>query len=159
MTASAEVSAPKQNVLQTASKSYSKVFSTKPKFRRLTWHKQQTVKTRVFALKESFFPTTEVSYAAAVQRMATLLGLVDDQTVLAYLGRPEHTKEQTIDQTVRYKGSGAIVNKRHYFKHRLPAKKGYIERFESGYVYVKDGKWWVHWNHQVQLTLPESEGS
>ncbi|MDI6905019.1 MAG: hypothetical protein QMD13_05980 [Candidatus Bathyarchaeia archaeon] len=90
--------------------------------------------------------------------MATLLGLVDDQTVLAYLGRPEYIKEQKIDQTVRYIKSGTVVNKRHYFRHRLKAKKGYIERFEAGYVYVKDGEWLVHWNHEVQLTLPESEG-
>jgi hypothetical protein len=144
-------------VLHIANKSYSKAFTTKPKLRRLAWHKQQTVRNRVFALKESFFPTTDVPYTAAVQRMATLLGLVDDQTVLAYLGRPGYTKYQTIDQTVLYRKSGKIIDKRHYFTHKLPAKKGYIERFEAGYVYVKDDEWWVHWNHKVQLTLPESE--
>jgi len=132
-----------------------KSFTTKPKLRRLVLHKQQTVRNRVCALQESFYSTSDVRYEAVRERMRSLLGLYDDQTVLAYLGRPSYQKDQTIEQTVIYKGSGARVEKRHFFRHKLPAKKGYVESLGLGYVFIKNGEWWIHWNHKKQLTLSD----
>lgn len=106
-------------------------------------------------MQESFYPTTDVHYNAAKQRMATLLGIVDDQSVLAYLGRPETVAKNRVSQTVRYH-SGAVVNKNHTFIRRLPAKKGYIEIFGLGHVYFKNDEWRIHWNHSEQSTLPLS---
>ena len=130
-----------------------KVFTNEPKIRRLTLHKQQAVRNRVYALQESFYPTKDVRYEAVKQRMAVLLGILDRMSVLAYLGRPESEQKSVMDQTVRYLKSGATVPKRHYFKRKLGAKKGYIEVFAVGYVYSKNGEWFIHWNHTEQLTL------
>lgn len=141
-------------------KSFSqKPFTTKPKIRRLTWHKQQTVRNRVYALQESFYPTKDVSYNAVKVRMASLLGIVDRSSVLAYLGRPKYEKHQEIDQTVHYIAASSRVRKRHRFTHKLPAKKGYIELFGLGYVYSVKSVWFIHWSHVEQLTLSQSEGS
>lgn len=129
-------------------------FTTEPKLRRLTWHKQQSVKNRACALQESFYPTTQVSYAAVKKRMASLLGIVDRASVLAYLGRPAYQKRQRLDQEVIYRRSGTIVNKTHTFIHRLPEKKGYIELFGLGYCYSVKDEWFIHWNHTTQETLP-----
>lgn len=132
-----------------------KNFTTEPKLRRITWHRLQTVRTRVHVLREYFYPRADVLYSAVVQKMTTSMGLVDRTTHLAYLGRPKTTKEQKIDQTVRYLKAGTTIHKRHYFKQKLPARKGYIERFEVGYPYFdKDGSLWIHWNHARQLELP-----
>jgi len=137
---------------------YSRVFTTEPKIRRVIWHKQLTVRTRATVLQESFYPTADVPYSAVRQRMAALLGIVDDQSVLAYLGRPETVSRNNVGQIVRY-ASGATVNKRHTFIRLLPVKKGYIEVFGLGYVYVKNDEWWVHWNHDVQSELLVSDQS
>jgi len=89
--------------------------------------------------------------------MASLLGIVDRKSVLAYLGRPKCTSQGVMDQTVRYLKSGVTVPKRHYFTRKLAAKKGYIEVFGLGYVYQQDGEWFIRWNHTNQLTLQQSE--
>lgn len=150
-----EVPPPRQEALQRIDKGYSRAFTTEPKLRRVFWHKQQTVKTRATVLQESFYPAAEVRYDAVRRRMATLLGIVDDQSILAYLGRPETVTRNRVSQMVRYR-SGAVVNKDHTFIQRLPAKKGYIEVFGLGYVYIENGEWWIHWNHNEQTTLPVS---
>lgn len=129
--------------------------TTQPKLRRLFLRKRQAVRNRAYALQESFYPTADVRYEAVRERMRSLLGLFDDQTVLAYLGRPSCQKDQTIEQTVIYKGSGTRVEKRHFFRHRLPAKKGYVESLGLGYVFIKNGEWWIHWSHKKQLTMPD----
>jgi len=132
-------------------------FTTSPKLRRLTWHKQQTVRNRVYALQESFYPTKDLHYNAVKTRMVTLLGIVDRKSVLAYLGRPQCTSQSVMDQTVRYLKSGVTVPKRHYFKRKLAAKRGYIEVFNAGYIYIDDNsEWFIHWNHRTQLTLQQS---
>ena len=138
--------------------SCSRAFTIEPKIRRVVWHRQQTVKTRATVLQESFYPTADVPYNAVRQRMAALLGIVDDQSVLAYLGRPETVSRNHVGQIVRY-DSGTTVNKRHTFIHLLHAKKGYIEVFGLGYVYVKNDEWWIHWNHNVQSMLSASNQS
>lgn len=111
------------------------------------------MKTRVAALQESFYPTVDVLYSAVVNRMANLLGIVDRLSVLAYLGRPAHETETPMDQTVQYLGSGVVVRKRHKIRKRLAARKGYIEFFNLGYVYVAKNEWFIHWNHTTQETL------
>jgi len=136
-------------------KTFSKSFTTKPKLRRLTFHRQSTVRNRACALQESFYPTKDVPYNAVKVRMVTLLGIVDRMSVLAYLGRPKHIQQTQMEQTVRYLKSGATVPKRHYFKRKLAAKKGYIELFNLGYVYSVENEWRIHWNHTTQLTLPD----
>lgn len=83
--------------------------------------------------------------------MVTLLGIVDRTSILAYLGRPQHRTKTTMDQTVKY--PQAIVQKTHTFYKRLAAKKGYIELFNLGYIYLIKDVWWVHWKHVEQLTL------
>ena len=138
--------------------SCSRAFTTEPKIRRVVWHKQLTVRTRATVLQESFYPTADVPYNAVKQRMAALLGIVDDQSVLAYLGRPETVSRNNVGQIVRYE-SGTTVNKRHTFIRLLPVKKSYIEVFGLGYVYVKDAEWWIHWNHSEQSVLPVSDES
>jgi len=50
-------------------------------------------------------------------------------------------------QTVTYQKSGTVVPKRHSFRRKIAAKRGYIDIFELGYVYAEDG-WWIHWNHK-----------
>jgi len=150
--------ASKGETLQKADIGYSRAFTTEPKIRRVVWHKQLTVRTRATVLQESFYPTADVPYNAVKQRMAALLGIVDDQSVLAYLGRPETVSRNNVGQIVRYE-SGATVNKRHTFIHLLNAKKGYIETFGLGYVYVKNDEWWIHWNHSEQSVLPVSDQS
>ena len=131
--------------------SHIKVFNTEPKIRRLVLRKQQTVRNRAYALQESFYPTKDVSYNAVKIRMATLLGIVDRTSILAYLGRPAHRTKQIMDQTVKY--PQATVQKTHRFYRKLSAKKGYIEIFGLGYVYLLNDEWRVHWNHTEQLTL------
>jgi len=143
-------------------KTFSKAFTTEPKLRRLVLHRQQTVRNRVYALFESFYPTKDVSYAAVKQRMATLLGIVDRASHLAYLGRPAYRAKSVMDQTVKY--PKATVQKTHTFYRRLAARKGYIETFNVGYVYLKGsfgiGEWRIHWNHTEQLTLhPRKQSS
>jgi len=150
--------ASKREALQKTDIGYSRAFTTEPKIRRVVWHRQLTVRTRATVLQESFYPTAHVPYNAVKQRMAALLGVVDDQSVLAYLGRPNTILRNDVKQTIRYY-SGATVNKDHTFIRRLPAKKGYIEVFGLGYVYVKDNEWWIHWNHNVQSELPVSDES
>jgi len=117
------------------------------------------VRNRVYALYESFYPTKDVPYNAVKMRMATLLGIVDRMSVLAYLGRPRSVQESVMDQTVRYIKSGATVPKRHYFKRKLAAKRGYIEVFGVGYIYIENKEWFVHWSHTEQLTLESSPAS
>jgi len=150
--------APRQEALQRIDKGYSRAFTTEPKIRRVFWHKQQTVKTRATVLQESFYPATDVHYNAVRQRMASLLGIVDDQSILAYLGRPETVTRNQVSQMVRYR-SGAVVNKDHTFILKLRAKQGYIELFDLGHAYVKNNEWWIHWNHTEQTTLPISNQS
>lgn len=134
-----------------------KTFTTKPKLKRLLLHKQQTVKNRACALQESFYPTVEVPYAAVKIRMVTLLGIVDRTSVLAYLGRPESVQDSFMDQTVTYHKTGTVVPKRHKFRRRLKAKRGYIDLFGLGYVHSDKNGWWIHWNHTEQLTLQQVE--
>lgn len=153
MCASPEGPAPRQETLQRTDKGYPQAFTTEPKTRRLYWHKQVVVKTRATALQESFYPTKDVPYAAVQQRMATLLGIVDKASVLAYLGRPETTMTSKIDQLVTYRSSGNKVLKTHDFKRKLAAKKGYIEPFDLGYCYIVNGEWWIHWFHSEQTSL------
>jgi hypothetical protein len=135
-------------------------FTTESKIRRLTWHKQTTVKARAAALQESFYPTKDILYSAAEKRINNLLGLFDRASILNYLGRPQTNIENEVDQLVSY-GSGAKVSKKHRFMRKLPAKQGYIEKLGLGYVYVVNGDWWVHWNHSEQTTLisNQSEGN
>lgn len=133
-----------------------KSYTTEPKLKRLSWHKQDTVKTRATALQESFYPTIEIQYSAAVNRMASLLGIVDRSSVLAYLGRPASKKRNEIDQEVTYVRSCTRVQKRHTFIQKLPIKKGYIETFNLGYIYVENEVWFIHWNHVEQKTFPFS---
>jgi len=128
-------------------------FTTEPKIHKVFWHKQQAVKNRACALQESFFPTKDVLYFAVVNRMASLLGIVDRASVLAYLGRPAYETSTPMDQTVQYLGSGVVVRKRHNIRKRLAARKGYIEVFNLGYVYVYKSEWFIHWNHSEQTTL------
>jgi len=135
--------------------SSNKPFTTEPKTRRIIWHRQTTVKTRATALQESFYPTTDVLYCAVQQRMASLLGIVDRASVLAYLGRPRHEVITPMDQTVQYLGSGTVVKKRHNIRRRLAARKGYVESFGLGYLYVRKGEWFVHWNHTEQMRLQD----
>lgn len=131
-----------------------KPFTTEKKVKRLVWHKQSTVRTRATALQESFYPTVEVTYNAAKMRMATLLGIVDRATVLAYLGRPAYTKRDSYDHSVQYLKSGTVVNKHHTTRRKVLAKKGYIEVFGLGYCYVvESGEWLIHWLHCEQLSL------
>jgi len=87
--------------------------------------------------------------------MGKLLGVVDRASILAYLGRPKHRTRTSMDQDVRYPNS--IVKKRHTFFKTLPAKKGYIELFDLGYVYLVNEAWFIHWNHTEQLTLDRHE--
>lgn len=138
---------PESNISNSAHKS----FTTKPKLRRLTWHKQQTVRNRAYALQESFYPTKDVSYQAVRQRMATFLGIYDKASVLAYLGRPKCASKSVLDQTVSYKKSGKVVPKTHYFSRRLAAKRGYIDLLGLGYVYSAKDEWFIHWYHVEQL--------
>jgi hypothetical protein len=128
-----------------------KTFTTEPKLRKITWHKLRTVRTRACALQESFYPTTDIPYNAAKTRLITLLGICDRMSILAYLGRPEHRTEQVMDHTKKYNNSGKTIPITHYFRRKLPAKKGYIELFNLGYVYEKDGEWWIHWNHDIPV--------
>lgn len=114
----------------------------------LTWHKLKTVRTRACALQESFYPTLEVPYAAVKKRMASLLGIVDRISVLSYLGRLEYRQKSTMEQTVTYRKSGTVVPKSHSFQRRIKGKKGYIELFDLGYLFIKNGEWFVHWNHK-----------
>ena len=147
----------RQETLQRTDKGYSQAFTTEPKTRRFFWHKQVVVKTRATVLQESFYPTKDVPYEAVRVRMATLLGIVDRASVLAYLGRPQHYESTLLDHTVRYQ-SGAIVRKQHNIRRRLLARKGYIEQFGLGYVYARDGEWWVHWFHSEQASLQSYQG-
>lgn len=141
-----------------ANKSFAeKTFTTKSKLKRLVLHKQRTVRNRVCALQESFYPTVEVPYAAVKMRMVSLLGIVDRISVLAYLGRPETVLESFMEQTVTYRKTGTVVPKSHKFKRKLKAKRGYIDLFGLGYVYSDENGWWIHWNHMEQLTLQEVE--
>jgi len=143
---------------ETAHKNFAeKTFTTQPKKRRLLFHKQQTVRNRACALQESFYPTLEVPYQAVEKRMALLLGIVDQKSVLAYLGRPEADKVVYMTQTVTYQKSGTMVPKRHKFKRKLAGKRGYIDLFDLGYVYSDSEGWWIHWNHTTQLALPKNE--
>jgi len=135
--------------METYSASY-KCISKKPtvkKLKTLTWHKLGTVRKRACALQESFYPTEEVSYAAVKTRMATLLGIVDRVSILSYLGRPAHRAKTVMDQTVKY--PKATVQKQHIFYKRLAAKRGYIDLFGLGYIYLKKNEvWFIHWNHK-----------
>jgi len=134
--------------MESCSASY-KSISQKPlskKVKTLTWHKLGTVRKRACALQESFYPTEEVSYAAVKTRMATLLGIVDRISILSYLGRPAHRTRSMMEQTVKY--PNATVQKKHTFYKKLSAKRGYIDLFGLGYIYIKEnGVWFIHWNH------------
>jgi len=114
----------------------------------VTWHKLGTVRTRACALQESFYPTPEVHYAAVVTRMATLLGIVDRQSILAYLGRPDYVQQSFMSQIVTYQKSGTIVPKKHSFHRKIKAKRGYIALFDLGYVDIKEGEWVINWKHK-----------
>lgn len=142
-------------------------FTTEPKdIKKLSWHKQTTVKTRCHALQESFYPDNDISYEAVRMRMASLLGIVDRKSVLAYLGRLEGYVNSRVEQTVQYE-SGTTVRKHHSFRKKLPEVKGYIDIFNIGYIFAVpcDLKnptkecWFIHWNYEIQTALlPKSEG-
>ena len=114
----------------------------------ITWHKMKTVRIRSLVLQESFYPTADVSYAAVKTRMVTLLGIVDCKSVLAYLGRPKYEQKSMMNQTVTYLKSGTVVPKKHSFRRKIAAKRGYIDVFGLGYVYADKNDWWIHWNHK-----------
>ena len=114
----------------------------------VTWHKLGTVRTRACALQESFYPTLEVPYAAVVKRMANLLGILNSKSVLSYLGRPEYVQQVFMSQIVTYQKSGTVVPKKHSFQRKIKAKRGHIELFDLGHVYVKEDEWFIHWNHE-----------
>jgi len=141
---------------QTVFKRKGKTFSTSPKLRRLILHKQQAVRNRAYALQESFYPHTEVTYAAVKKRMALLLGICDKKSVIAYLGRPRYETVQEISHTKKYQNSGKTIPLTHTLRRTLLGKLGYIDIFDLGSVYSVKGEWFIHWNHKKQLTLPES---
>jgi len=131
-------------------------FTTAPKTRRITWHKQQTVKTRCCALQESFYPDTDVPYAVVRRRMITLLGICDRASIVAYLGRPQYKTEQKISHTKKYKSSAKTIPIDHTLRRTISGKLGYIDTFDLGSVYSVKGHWFIYWNHTKQLTLPDS---
>jgi len=85
--------------------------------------------------------------------MATLLGVCDKKSHIAYLGRPSYETVQKISHTKKYQNSGKTIPLTHTLRRKLPGKLGYIELFDLGSVYSVKGDWFIHWNHSTQLTL------
>jgi len=88
--------------------------------------------------------------------MMTLLGIVDRKSILAYLGRPAYRSRQVVDHTKKWDKTGNSTPITHTFYKKLQAKKGYLELFGLGYVYTENNEWFIHWNHEMQLSLSES---
>jgi len=92
--------------------------------------------------------------------MKTWFDLCDRATILAYLGRPQVKKSHRIDQEVVYLRTGTRVPKTHTFRRRLSAKKGYLELFGLGILFINDeGKWYFKLHHTRQETLDQNYGN
>jgi len=134
-----------------------KIFTTEPKIRRRRTG-NKSVRRTAQKLVDSWYPETEVSYKAMRLRLITQFQRCSRQTVLAYLGRPQTLQVERIEQNVRYLKSGTQTVKEHTFKHKLPAKKGYLELFGLATLHTdpKIGRTWFQLHHQRQTTLEEN---
>jgi len=131
-----------------------KPFTTEPKTRR-TKRGNRSIRRTVEELVDSWYPETQVNYEAMRLRLITRFERCSRQTVLAYLGRPKTIQVEHIEQNVRYLKSGTQTLKEHTFKHRLPAKKGYLELFGLATLQSdpRTRRVWFRLHHQKQTRL------
>ena len=118
--------AKKRNITKNFSRKekrlYQKVF--RPKIKRKPYNKRSIYKT-CESLAKSFYPLTKASYEAVKLRLVRDFQRCSRQTILAYLGRVYTEQVEKVYHTIETETS--TRTKDHTFKHRLPAKKGYLE--------------------------------